>query len=171
MTKRKRKKGIEETESGLSLSTPASDLTQMMIKEQDIDEFNKIKSLFDLSMKKKEIIRVSKLNDLQDLAVNEMEHRLSNRPGEFSNKDLITYFKAIQETIDGSNTDLDDVDMSTIKVVQNQVNININDEPELDRESKNRVIEAIRSIMLKSDSMPTSIQPVESEIIDCEDVS
>lgn len=154
----------------LSIATPVSDLTSRIISETNIDEFNKIKSLFDLSMKKKEMLRVSRLNDLQDLAVNEMEQRLSKRPGEFSNKDLVTYFKAIQDTIDSSNTALDDVDMSTIKVVQSQVNININDEQDLDRESRNRVIEAIRAIMLKSDEAK---EPpiIESEIVNCEDIN
>ena len=130
---------MEEKENKLlSLTTPTEELTNRILSEEDIDEFNKIKNLFDLNMKKKEILRLNKLNDLQDLTVNEMSERLSKKSGEFSNQDLLGYFKTIQDTIGKSNTSMDDVDMSSIRVIQNQLNININKDNQLPRESKQK---------------------------------
>lgn len=155
---------MEEKENKLlSLTTPTEELTNRILSEEDIDEFNKIKNLFDLNMKKKEILRLNKLNDLQDLTVNEMSERLSKKSGEFSNQDLLGYFKTIQDTIGKSNTSMDDVDMSSIRVIQNQLNININKDNQLPRESKQKVIEVINSILSKAESLDNviDVEPIQ----------
>ena len=155
---------MEEKENKLlSLTTPTEELTNRILSEEDIDEFNKIKNLFDLNMKKKESLRLNKLNDLQDLTVNEMSERLSKKSGEFSNQDLLGYFKTIQDTIGKSNTSMDDVDMSSIRVIQNQLNININKDNQLPRESKQKVIEVINSILSKAESLDNviDVEPIQ----------
>lgn len=150
----------------VSLDTPIEELNERILNETDIEQFDKIKSIFDLNIKKKEIVRLSKLSDLQDLTIEEMSNRLKKKSGEFSNQDLIGYFKTIQETINKSDTSLDNLDVASIKVVQNQLNINLNDcEDELDREGKNRVIEAIRSILNKSAEKVINPETIDAEII------
>ena len=154
----------------INLETPIEELSDRILSETDIEQFDKMKNLFDLNMKKKEIIRLNKLNDLQDLTVEEMSKRLQKRSGEFSNQDLLGYFKTIQESISKSDTSLDGIDVASIKVIQNQLNINMNNEDGLSRESKNKVIEAIRSILDKSTSNEEVIEPVPVvEIVDSED--
>lgn len=152
----------------INLETPIEELSDRILNETDIEQFDKMKNLFDLNMKKKEIIRLNKLNDLQDLTVEEMSNRLQKRSGEFSNQDLLGYFKTIQESISKSDTSLDGIDVASIKVIQNQLNINMNNEDGLSRESKNKVIEAIRSILDKSTSNEEVIEPV-IDIVDSED--
>lgn len=152
----------------INLETPIEELSDRILNETDIEQFDKMKNLFDLNMKKKEIIRLNKLNDLQDLTVEEMSNRLQKRSGEFSNQDLLGYFKTIQESISKSDTSLDGIDVASIKVIQNQLNINMNNEDSLSRESKNKVIEAIRSILDKSTSNEEIIEPV-IDIVDSED--
>lgn len=152
----------------INLETPIEELSDRILNETDIEQFDKMKNLFDLNMKKKEIIRLNKLNDLQDLTVEEMSNRLQKRSGEFSNQDLLGYFKTIQESISKSDTSLDGIDVASIKVIQNQLNINMNNEDSLSRESKNKVIEAIRSILDKSTSNEEVIEPV-IDIVDSED--
>lgn len=150
----------------VSLDTPIEELNERILNETDIEQFDKIKSIFDLNIKKKEIVRLSKLSDLQDLTIEEMSNRLKKKSGEFSNQDLIGYFKTIQETINKSDTSLDNLDVASIKVIQNQLNINLNDcEDELDREGKNRVIEAIRSILNKSAEKIIDPETIDAEII------
>lgn len=153
----------------VSLATPLEELNERILTETNIEEFDKIKSIFDLNIKKKEILRLSKLNDLQDLTIEEMSKRLSKKSGEFSNQDLIGYFKTIQETINKSDTSLDNVDVASIKVIQNQLNINVNKEEELDRESKTKVIEAIRSILNKSINNIPEENIIDIEIENSED--
>lgn len=150
----------------VNLETPIEELSERILNETDIEQFDKIKNLFDLNIKKKEIIRLNKLNDLQDLTVEEMSKRLQSRSGEFSNQDLLGYFKTIQESINKSDTSLDNIDTSSIKVIQNQLNINMNKEDDLSRESKNKVIEAIRSILDKS--LERS-EIIDVDIVDSED--
>lgn len=152
----------------INLETPIEELSDRILNETDIEQFDKMKNLFDLNMKKKEIIRLNKLSDLQDLTVEEMSNRLQKRSGEFSNQDLLGYFKTIQESISKSDTSLDGIDVASIKVIQNQLNINMNNEDGLSRESKNKVIEAIRSILDKSTSNEEVIEPV-IDIVDSED--
>lgn len=152
---------LEVQPKPVSLETPMDELTDRILNETDIEQLDKIKSIFDLNIKKKEILRVNKLNELQDLTVEEMSNRLQKRSGEFSNQDLLGYFKTIQETISKSDTSLDSVDTAAIKVIQNQLNINVNSEPELNRESKEKVLEAIRAILNK---------PIISEESNIEDI-
>lgn len=152
----------------INLETPIEELSDRILNETDIEQFDKMKNLFDLNMKKKEIIRLNKLNDLQDLTVEEMSNRLQKRSGEFSNQDLLGYFKTIQDSISRSDTSLDGIDVASIKVIQNQLNINMNNEDGLSRESKNKVIEAIRSILDRSTSNEEVIEPV-IDIVDSED--
>lgn len=151
--------------SPISLETPMDELNDRILNETDIEQLDKIKNIFDLNIKKKEILRLSRLSDLQDLTVEEMSSRLQNRSGEFSNQDLIGYFKTIQDTISRSDTSLDSVDTASIKVIQNQLNINVNDENQLSRESKTKVIDAIRSILNKTEN----VIDIDSEVDDDSD--
>lgn len=162
--KRKKKALAKE----LSLVTPSSDLIDKMMQETDLDEFNKIKALFDLNMKKKDLIRVNKLNELQDKAVNEMSARLELRSGEFNNKDLLEYFKTIQEVISKTDTNLDNIDVSKIKIIQNQYNIALHpEEAPLTKESRDKILSAVQSI-LSDDTIENSeiIQDVDFEEIE-----
>ena len=151
--------------SPISLETPMDELNDRILNETDIEQLDKIKNIFDLNIKKKEILRLSRLSDLQDLTVEEMSSRLQNRSGEFSNQDLIGYFKTIQDTINRSDTSLDSVDTASIKVIQNQLNINVNDENQLSRESKTKVIDAIRSILNKTENI-IDVDTIDSEVND-----
>ena len=151
---------LEVQAKPISLETPIDELTEKILNETDLEQLDKIKSVFDLNIKKKEILRVNKLNELQDLTIDEMSNRLQNKSGEFSNQDLLGYFKTIQETINKSDTSLDTVNTAAIKVIQNQLNINVNTEPELNRESKEKVLNAIRSIL----NNPIQETPEESNV-------
>lgn len=151
---------LEVQAKPISLETPMDELTEKILNETDLEQLDKIKSVFDLNIKKKEILRVNKLNELQDLTIDEMSNRLQNKSGEFSNQDLLGYFKTIQETINKSDTSLDTVNTAAIKVIQNQLNINVNTEPELNRESKEKVLNAIRSIL----NNPIQETPEESNV-------
>lgn len=149
----------------ITLETPMDELNDRILNETDIEQLDKIKNIFDLNIKKKEILRLSRLSDLQDLTVEEMSNRLQKRSGEFSNQDLIGYFKTIQDTINRSDTSLDNVDTASIKVIQNQLNINVNDENQLSRESKAKVVEAIRSILNKTENV-IDVKTTHSEVDD-----
>lgn len=123
------------------------ELEQKLIEETDIDNMKNIINLFNLNIKKKDIVRTAKLNDLQDKVFDQMDKRLTHKADEFSNTDLINYYKTIQESINKADTTLDKVDTPSIQIVQNQLNIHQNDESVIDRDSRQKVINLVNKFM------------------------
>lgn len=154
-----------EAEKNLStLETPVDELEQRLIQETDIDELKNVINLFNLNIKKKDIIRTNKLSDLQDLVTSQIGERLEKNAGAFSNKDLIDYFKVLQDSINKADNSLDTVDTPAIQLNQ-QINLNVSKEEELDRESRARIADAVNSILVKMQNQP---KEVEEEIVDAE---
>ena len=130
----------------LPINLSNEELEQRLIDETDIDNMKNIINLFNLNIKKKDIVRTAKLNDLQDKVYDQMNKRLTHKADEFSNADLLSYYKTIQESINKSDTTLDKVDTPAIQIVQNQLNIN-QENDELSRESKKKVIDLVQKLM------------------------
>ena len=149
----------------LSLDTPQEELEKQLLSENDLDRLNQVINLFNLNIKRKDMVRTSKLNDLQDKITDQMSDRLSNRAGEFSNKDLLEYYKVIQDTISKADNSLDEIDTPAIQI--NQQQININTETELSRESKERVKDVINQILAGKNNAFTEFN---SNINDIEEV-
>ena len=123
------------------------ELEQRLIEETDIDNMKNIINLFNLNIKKKDIVRTAKLNDLQDKVFDQMDKRLTHKADEFSNTDLINYYKTIQESINKADTTLDKVDTPSIQIVQNQLNIHQSDDSAIDRDSRQKVINLVNKFM------------------------
>lgn len=138
----------------LTVNSSINDLSNRLLIETDLEEFNKIKNLFDLNLKKKEIVRLGKLSELQELTINEMSNRLINRSDCFNNQDLLNYFKTIEDAISRGDTSLDNINTTNIQITQNQ--INMTPEDTLDRQSKQKVLEAVKAILNKANSIDTS---------------
>ena len=126
----------------LTLKTPLEELEKNILEEENIDELNNIIDLFNLNLKKKDIIRSSKLNELQDNIVQEIGVRIENTYA-ITDKDLLGYFKAIQETITKSDNNLGNVKIPTIQLNQ-QININ---KAEFNSESRKKILAAVNNIM------------------------
>ena len=126
----------------LTLKTPIEELEKNILEEENIDELNNIIDLFNLNLKKKDIIRSSKLNELQDNIVQEIGIRIEN-PYAIADKDLLGYFKAIQETITKSDNNLENIKIPTIQLNQ-QININ---KAEFNSESRKKILAAVNNIM------------------------
>lgn len=128
--------------------TPLEELELQLLQEDNIDEINKIIDIFNLNIKKKEIVRSGKLSQLQDKISEQMAERIGQHGGEFSNKDLLDYFKVIQDTLNKQDNSLDSINTPAIQInQQNQVNISMMPEDNLNRDSKDRVTSAIRAIL------------------------
>ena len=136
----------EIVEKELSLNTPAEELESRLLSETDEDEVKNIIDLFNLNIQKKNVIRNNKLAELQDKISDQMQKRVEKNADAFSNSDLLDYFKTVQSTIANSKTSSEDIKVP-IQITQQQVNVTVGDE--LDRESKQRVINAIQSILNK----------------------
>lgn len=143
----------------ITLDTPLEELEDKLLQEKDIDNVKNIIDIFNLNIKKKNVIRANKLAELQDSISEQMQKRIESNADAFSNDDLLNYFKTVQQTIEKSDTSSDDVRVP-IQITQQQINIT---DTVLDRDSKQRVISAIQSILAKQEN---SQQLEEVEVVD-----
>lgn len=161
---------MEDEKSLVTLETPCDELEQRIIKETDIDELKNVINLFNLNIKKKDIIRTNKLSNLQDLVTEQMSERIEKNAGAFSNKDLLDYFKIIQESINKADNSLDSVDTPAIQFNQQVVNVGVDsNKQELDKDSRDRVADAVNAILAKIKQPPQhELLQQEEEIIEAE---
>lgn len=153
-----------DEKTNLTLATPREELEKKLLDEADVEQVKNIIDLFNLNIKKKDAIRNSKLSELQDKISVQMQNRIEQNADAFSNKDLLDYFKTIQETLKNSSVSSDDLKVP-VQIAQQQINVNIQ-EPTLDRESKNKVLAAIRSILNKEQG-----SSIEGTILDIKEES
>lgn len=135
------------------------DLAQALIKAETEEELQKVTALFNLNLKKKAIIRASKLSELQDSITSEMSNRVDTRSAEFSNKDLLDYMKVIQDII--GKSDMNPEMPSTLLLMQeNHIHADENSSPMLSKESKDKIRMALEELL----SQKEVAQDVEEEL-------
>lgn len=150
------------------LDKQTSEIAEKILNETDIDKVRDLTHLFNLNMSKKNALRVITMNGLLDKITNQMVSRFERFPDNFSNADLLNYLQVTQTSIEKASKSLNLIDESpTIQYNQNnQVNVNIIDN--FDRESKERIAEAIKAILSKASAEPDEdvVEIVEENIGD-----
>lgn len=146
------------------------------LTETDPKELQKIVDMFNLNIKKKNILRAERISEIQDNILNQISDRVVKRPDEFSNTDLLNYFKAMQDSLLKNPVE---TELPEIHITQNnQVNINTESgmqTPVLNRMSRERVALAVKNILAQTqkqlNSVPNNnIIDVEPEEINSEDI-
>ena len=129
------------------LDEQTRDIAQKILEEQDVDKVKNLTNLFNLNAQKRNVMRVIKMNGLLDDVTDEIVRRFENKPDNFSNEELLKYMQITENAIDRANKNLNLVEETgPIQYQQNnQVNINIVDT--LDRDSKDRVLDYVNSIL------------------------
>lgn len=126
-----------------------NDLAKKIVNEDNVEKVQNLVHLFNLNQQKKNVIRILKLNSLLDKVSDNMLDRFENHSDEFNNTDLLNYMQVIQNAIEKSNKNLNLVD-ETPAITMNQININVDkEEPLLNKESRDRVTDAVKEIMKK----------------------
>ena len=146
-----------DTTKKVTLETPMDELENKILSSTDLNELKDIVNIFNLNIQKKNIVRLNKLNQIQDLIANQIEERVKNKADQFDNQDLISYFKTVQETINKSDNSLDSIDTPAIQVIQNQLNINVQQEDSLDRDSRERIMDAVKAILSKANNTDNTV--------------
>ena len=129
-----------------SLDKSSEDLIKNIVLEQDPDKLKDLVSLFNTVQSKKNIVRVDAFSKLLDKISDQMIERFEKKPGEFSNKDLLDYLNAVRSAMDKSDIVPENINMP---VIQNNTQVNLNIDTGLSKESKERVADAVNSILLK----------------------
>jgi hypothetical protein len=135
------------------LDAATNELAQNIIDEQDLSKIKDLTQLFNVNLAKKNIVRLLKYSDLVDKVSDQMMKRVISKPGEFSNEDLLKYLQITQSAIDKSTKSSGIVeDIPAINLIQKNTQVNINTEPKLDREARQRVTDAVSAILAKLNS-------------------
>ena len=140
------------------LDIKTSQIAQDIINEDDVDTIKDLTNLFNLNQAKKNVLRVMKLNGLLDTVSDKIIERFEKYPDNFSSADLLNYLQVTQNAIEKANKNLSMVETTPVIQVNqnNQVNVNILDS--FDRDSKERVMEALKSILANSAKEPQEVE-------------
>lgn len=139
------------------------ELAQSIIDEEDISKVKDMINLFNLTQTKKNVIRAMKLSGLYDSVSDKLIERLQKRPDEISYKELVDIFNATQKAIDSANKSLGLIEeMPTIQLNQQNINISVDNKDELSRDSKIKVMEAVKAF-LDSQKNENTLEIVEED--------
>lgn len=124
-------------------------LAQQILDENDVEKVKDLTNLFNLNAQKRNVARVLKMTDLLDRVTDQVLTRFERTPDNFSNEDLIKFMQVTENSIEKANKTLSQVDQTPAIQYQqnNQVNINIGDS--LNRESRQKVTDAVQAILSK----------------------
>lgn len=127
----------------LSLLTPMTTLEEEIMSADSIENLNDVIDIFNVNLKKKDILRSKKLNDVQDRIVDQMLERVDKKADEFSNSDLIQFHKVVQDSINKMDNSLEGMKVPSIQINQ-QVNVGTQ---EFTRESRARILDVVDKIL------------------------
>lgn len=145
----------------MPLETSTKDIINKLIQEKDIDKIKDLSASFNINQIKKNLVRSVKLNSLLDNIQDQAIERFEKRPDEISNKELLDYMQVVQSGIEKAQKSIESLDTSPmIQVQNNHVNVEIKQEPTLDKQSKENVLNVVNQILKMSQ------QTKQEEIID-----
>lgn len=153
---------IDESIALLPLDEQEEKIVDSIIKAPSQKELQAQFDLFNINQSKKNALRIIKLNSLLDKVENQAIERFDRRPDQVSNKELLDYMQVVATQIDRSQKFIDTLkDKPMIKVNNQKNEVNINIGSELDRDSKERVMDAIQ-VLLKQ------LNENEPEVVDAQ---
>lgn len=152
----------------LTFNTPIEQLESKILTCNDATQLQQVVDLFNLNIRRKDVLRTGKLSELQDRVTEQMEARIVDHADEFSNKDLLDYFKLIQDTIDKSGNIITQENIPAIQINQQNVNIQVGD-TKLSSQSREKVMDRVRDVLAQLQKQPQVIDVQTSEIKDAEE--
>lgn len=130
-----------------SLDTRNADIAQKILDAETLEETKDLTALFNLNDRKRNVLRIMKMNNLLDDVTEKIIERFEKRPDNFTNEDLLKFMQATENSIDRANKNLNLVDETpAIQLIQNN-QVNVNTVNGLDRESRLKVTETVQEIL------------------------
>ena len=147
---------VEDSKDSSSLisinQAKQTETLEKLIQEDDLDKVKDLTHLFNVYQTKRNAIRISALNDVQDALVQQMLERLQKYPDNFANKDIADWMKTVQAVMESNNEKVEQLDNIPAITYQqnNQVNVNIVDT--LSRDSREKIIETVEAFLKNAQS-------------------
>lgn len=154
---------IDKSLLALPLEAAEQQLIAKIIEAPTKEDLQHQFDLFNMNQSKKNALRIIKLNNLLSKVEDQAIERFEKRPDQVSHKELLEYMNVVSGQIDRAHRQVDT--LSTTPPIQvltqkNEVNINMGS-PELDRDSKERVMDAISKLLQQ-------VQTATSKVVDAE---
>jgi len=146
------------------LNKESQALLGQIIAETDDKKTQDLTYLFNINQNKKTMVRMDKLSGLQDGLVDQFVKRIAERPDEISNKELMDGLRIVQDIIERGQRQVSGVDQPQplIQVNQQDNSVHIGEGTELNRESRERVKNAVLGLL----SGLAAQQPQETTFVD-----
>ena len=151
--------------SNVNLSMEAQKLIGELTSEKDKQKLQAIEQQFNEIQRKKQLARVSKLSDVQDMLTDQFYKRISQRPDEISNKEMLDGMKVIQDLMEKSQKQTESVEEIPQLIQINQTEVNVGNN--LNRDSRERVKNAVLNL-LDSINKTTQQTPEAQNIIEAD---
>ena len=128
-----------------SLSSESQKLIGELVVEKDKQKMQAIEQQFNDIQRKKQLARISKLSDVQDMLTDQFYQRITQRPDEISNKEMLDGMKVIQDLMEKNQkrAEIAEEIPQLIQINQTEVNVGNN----LNRDSRERVKNAVLGIL------------------------
>lgn len=155
---------ISLEEAKASLSSESQRLIGELTFERDRQKMQAIEQQFNDIQRKKQLARVSKLSEVQDMLTDQFYQRISQRPDEISNKEMLDGMKVVQDLMEKNQKHIEVVEEIPQLIQINQTEVNVGNN--LNRDSRERVKNAVLGIL---DSI-NKVQPTltESDLIEAD---
>lgn len=159
---------ISETsleEARVSLNTEARRLIGELTSEKDRQKLQAIEQQFNEIQRKKQLARISKLSDVQDMLTDQFYQRISQRPDEISNKEMLDGMKVVQDLMEKNQKHADVMEEIPQLIQINQTEVNVGNN--LNRDSRERVKNAVLDLLSSINNVQRPEEPdiIEAEII------
>ena len=123
-------------------------ILNQIIAEQDTEKSKDLTYLFNQNQNKKTMVRLDSLSLLQDKLVGLLSRRVTERPDEMSNQEVMQALKIVQDIIDRSTKQVNGVNEKPLIQINQQTNNIGNDAPGgLSRDSRTKVMNVVQSIL------------------------
>ena len=131
------------------LNAESLNILNQIIAAEDVDKTKDLTYLFNINQNKKTIVRIDSLSNLQDKLVGLLSNRVTERPDEMSNQEVMQALKVVQDIIErGTKQITGQNEQPLIQINQQTNSVNVGDEAAgLNRDSRDKVKRAIMSIL------------------------
>lgn len=168
---------IDKSLLSLPLEVAEQQLIAKIIEAPTKEDLQHQFDLFNMNQSKKNALRIIKLNNLLSKVEDQAIERFEKRPDQVSHKELLEYMNVVSSQIDRAHKQVDTLNTTPpIQVLtqKNEVNINMGS-PELDRDSKERVMDAISKLLQQVQTATAKVTdvapdaPIPAEVIEITD--
>ena len=162
--------GRADLPAPVDLSAERRGILDRVGKASTPKELSDLTYLFNVSLTKSEMARAGRQSDLLDKVLDVAAGRIEGKPDALTDKDLLGYMGAFQSGLDRSREVFGkDVQASpTILVNHSEVNVNV-DKGGLDRDSRERVMDAVKGILAQLSAKPSGADAIDADVIDADD--